>query len=368
MHLPITIGTRPEAEPGTPAVLDASRFNRHTFWCGQSGSGKTYALGLVLERLLLDTGLPMLVLDPNADFVNLGVARDDASDADREAIENLDIRVFRPRSQGTENPLIVRYVDMDVASRAAALRLDPIRDADEFHVFRELENEFGPQDGDAMVAALKASPLPERQRLLRRIENLGVLNWDTWARGAAGVESVVESRPDATVLDLGGFPHQDEASTVALAVLDRLWAQRETRKPLLIVIDEAHNLCPPEPTGPLQAAVVQRLIQIAAEGRKYGLWLLLSTQRPSKVHPQVLSQCDNLCVMKMNSPADLDHLAQYFGAVPRPLFDLVPSFTQGRSLFAGGFSPEPSIVQLGDRITVEGGSDVGVPGTRVARA
>ncbi|MET8776363.1 hypothetical protein AB0H49_16015 [Nocardia sp. NPDC050713] len=33
---------------------------------------------------------------------------------------------------------------------------------------------------------------------------------------------------------------------------------------------------------------------IAAEGRKYGLWLLLSTQRPSKVHPGILSQCDNL--------------------------------------------------------------------------
>ena len=34
---------------GTGVELDPRRFNRHTFWCGQSGSGKTYALGVVLE-------------------------------------------------------------------------------------------------------------------------------------------------------------------------------------------------------------------------------------------------------------------------------------------------------------------------------
>ena len=37
---------------------------------------------------------------------------------------------------------------------------------------------------------------------------------------------------------------------------------------------------------PGPGAVTDRLIQIAAEGRKFGLWLLLSTQRPSKIHPQ----------------------------------------------------------------------------------
>ena len=50
-------------------------------------------------------------------------------------------------------------------------------------------------------------------------------------------------------------------------------------------------------------------MQIAAEGRKYGLWLLLSTQRPSKVHINALSQCDNLALMRMSSPKDLAELA-----------------------------------------------------------
>ncbi|HUG51094.1 MAG TPA: DUF87 domain-containing protein, partial [Terrimesophilobacter sp.] len=59
------------ASDGIPARLLADRFNRHTFWCGQSGSGKTYALGVVLEQILVHTGLPMVIFDPNADFVRL---------------------------------------------------------------------------------------------------------------------------------------------------------------------------------------------------------------------------------------------------------------------------------------------------------
>ena len=57
--------------PGALAGLMPHRFNRHTFWCGQSGSGKTYSLGVLLEELLMHTELPMIIFDPNADFVRL---------------------------------------------------------------------------------------------------------------------------------------------------------------------------------------------------------------------------------------------------------------------------------------------------------
>lgn len=43
--------------PGVPCVADAAGFSRHTFLCGQSGSGKTYSLGVILERLLIETDL-----------------------------------------------------------------------------------------------------------------------------------------------------------------------------------------------------------------------------------------------------------------------------------------------------------------------
>src|SRR4029450_312894 len=64
--------------PGVAAVLDSGGFNRHTFMCGQSGSGKTYSLGLVLERLLLGTSLRMGILDPNSDYSRLSEIRESA--------------------------------------------------------------------------------------------------------------------------------------------------------------------------------------------------------------------------------------------------------------------------------------------------
>ena len=66
--------------PGVPLALDAGAFDRHTFLCGQSGSGKTYALGTILERLLAETSLRLVILDPNSDFVRLAELRDDAGD------------------------------------------------------------------------------------------------------------------------------------------------------------------------------------------------------------------------------------------------------------------------------------------------
>lgn len=359
--LPLHVGT--DLATGEPFTVDGSRFNRHTFWCGQSGSGKTYALGVVLEQLLLHTGLPVLILDPNSDFVHLGEPTPEAPAEEAAAIRALDVRVHRRPGSGARD-LVVRIADMDLASRAAVLRLDPIADAEEFHVLRQLDAEFGPQDGPAMLRSLADSTDPARQALLRRLTNLGVPEWDVWARGADGTERVVDERPDLVVADIGGFRVAEEGAAAALAILDAVWRDRESRRPLLIVIDEAHHLCPADPVTPLATALVERLIQIAAEGRKYGLWLLLSTQRPSKIHPQVLSQCDNLALLKTNAPADLAHLAEFFGGVPAELLDASPTSSQGQCLFAGGFAPRPARVQMARRLTRQGGSDVSVPTER----
>lgn len=182
-----------------------------------------------------------------------------------------------------------------------------------------------------------------------------------WARERRSVTDVIDERPDATVLDLGGFAQPLEYAVAAMAVLDDLWAKREERRPILIVIDEAHNLASPELEGPVLTAVRERIQQIAAEGRKFGLWLLLSTQRPSKVHTGIISQCDNLVVMRMGSPGDLDELSRLFGFVPKQLLSLAPRFSQGEALMAGGFIPVPSLVKVDERLTFEGGIDVEVP-------
>ena len=61
--------------PGVPLELDSGGLSRHTFMCGQSGSGKTYSLGVLLEQVLAETRLRVVVLDPNSDYVGLGDLR-----------------------------------------------------------------------------------------------------------------------------------------------------------------------------------------------------------------------------------------------------------------------------------------------------
>jgi DNA helicase HerA-like ATPase len=99
-------------------------------------------------------------------------------------------------------------------------------------------------------------------------------------------------------------------------------------------------------------------VRIAGEGRKYGLHLLVSTQRPSKAHENVLSQCDNLVLMKMNSVADLARLGELFSYVPPSLLDRSRVFRQGESLVAGKISGDPLFVRFGGRVAREGGGDV----------
>ncbi len=346
--------------PGALAGLMPHRFNRHTFWCGQSGSGKTYSLGVLLEELLMHTELPMIIFDPNADFVRLVEVRDDAPPARAEAVARRDLRILRPGNQSAESPR-VRFTDLGLSAKAAVLRLDPLIDRVEYNTLLHLEEVLSTREVGRVLPELRASNDSALIDFALRIENLGILSWDIWAQDKLAATEIIDTRPAATVLDLGGFKSKEEPLVVALSVLDDLWSRRSERRPFLLVIDEAHNLCSPEVETALERAVLERIIQIAAEGRKYGLWLLLSTQRPSRVHQGIISQCDNLALMRMSSQRDLDELATIFGFAPPALVDQSPLFRQGEALFAGGFAPAPTVVQMRQRLTHEGGRDVSVP-------
>jgi uncharacterized protein len=348
-------------EAGIPARVLAGKFNRHTFWCGQSGSGKTYALGVLIEQLLIHTRLPMVIFDPNSDFVRLGELTPLGEESDAgPVLAGRNIRVLRQASPDPDS-LRVRFIGLPLRAKGAVLHLDPLRDRAEYNEMVHLEATMSSMSFDQLIPTLMERATPAAVALAGRIENLKVMDFGVWAGDFEAVTDILDTRPDATVLDLGGFAYADESLVVAMAVLDDLWAKRETRRPILIVIDEAHNLCSPERDSPLNIAVRERIIQIAAEGRKFGLWLLLSTQRPSRIHSSIISQCDNLALMKMTSPADLAELADVFGFVPPAMFAQSPGFRQGEALFAGGFVPAPATIRMGERLTREGGADVRVP-------
>ena len=346
---------------GVPCFADAGGFNRHTFLCGQSGSGKTYSLGVILEQLLTETDLRLVILDPNSDFVRLGQVRGgvDPALARRYQDAARGIAVYSADADADaagQRWLRLHAADIDPATQAAALRLDPIEDREEY---AELAG-FLASGNQLRLETLAESDSPQARRLGLRLRNLGVDRFGVWAREEPGsvLDAVHDQDVRCVVIDLGSLPTREEQSLVAAAVLGDLWRRRQERKPVLVVIDEAHNVCPAEPPDQLVAVAAEHAIRIAAEGRKFGLYLLVSTQRPQKIAGNVLSQADNLVLMRLNSLADAAFTAAAFSFVPPSLIERSVIFRQGEALIAGRISPQPALLRFGARISEEGGADV----------
>jgi DNA helicase HerA-like ATPase len=337
-----------------PYALDAGGFDRHTFLCGQSGSGKSYALGLMLEQLLLETELRIVILDPNSDFVRLRQTRDDADERSiarwRAVADAIEVR-----SEGSEDQsqLRLRFGELDPPAQGALLRLDPVADREEY---AELAARLATQRPESLLELES----PEARPLALRIENLGTAGLGVWARGASGtvLEALEDDEIRCLVVDLGSLGTRDEQALVAESILRRLWELRRRRLPVLLVIDEAHNVCPAAPSDALTALATEHAVQIAGEGRKFGIYLLVASQRPPKVHENVLSQCDNLVLMRLNSAADAAFIREHYGFAPPGLVDLSPDFQLGEALVAGKITSHPALLRFGRRITREGGADV----------
>ena len=342
---------------GAPCMADASGFDRHTFLCGQSGSGKTYSLGVILERLLIETDLRMVVLDPNSDFVRLGQVRVGADPTLTERYQEA-ARGVAVYSAGApaERRLRLHAAEIDPAMQAALLRLDPVDDREEYAELADLLASENPPT----LGALTGNDHPAARRLGLRVRSLGVDRFSVWASGESGsvLDAVRDQGTRCVVVDLGSLPTREEQALVAGAVLSDLWRRRQEHRPILIVIDEAHNVCPAEPSDQLVAMAAEYATRIAAEGRKFGLYLLVSTQRPQKIPENVLSQADNLVLMRLNSLADAAFAQAAFSFVPPSLIERSVTFRQGEGLIAGKISPQPALLRFGARISQEGGADV----------
>ncbi len=115
------------------------------------------------------------------------------------------------------------------------------------------------------------------------------------------------------IVDLSGVPNEvagAASSAIARLVFNaKVWqttAERE-KSPVLIVCEEAHRYVPN--SGEAQYAAARQAIQrIAKEGRKYGISMMLVSQRPSEVDATVLSQCNSWLVLRVSNDTDREHV------------------------------------------------------------
>ena len=125
-----------------------------------------------------------------------------------------------------------------------------------------------------------------------------------------------EIAQDIRIIDISGLPN--EVAGPLTAAIARLLFQyklyqsskERARDPILLICEEAHRYVPDR--GEAEYAEAQRAIRrIAREGRKYGLGLMLVSQRPSDIEGTVISQCNTWLVMRLTNQADHQHVSRF---------------------------------------------------------
>lgn len=149
------------------------------------------------------------------------------------------------------------------------------------------------------------------------------------------------------IIDLSGVPN--EVAGIASAVIARtlfnlkMWQSAEERQndPALLVCEEAHRYVPNRGEAQYEAAQ-ESIRRIAKEGRKYGLGLLLISQRPSEVEATVLSQCNSWIIHRITNEADREHVRGILPDSVSGLTKMLSGLRRREAIFVGQAAMLPS--------------------------
>lgn len=175
---------------------------------------------------------------------------------------------------------------------------------------------------------------------------------------------------NVTVIDLSGVPFEVLSITVSLIsrmifeygyFYKRLRNAKDPNEkinndiPILLVYEEAHKYVPNSDLVKYRSSK-KSIERIAKEGRKYGITLLLASQRPSEISETIFSQCNNFIAMRLTNPVDQGYVKKLLPDTLGTLIDTMPSLKQGEALLVGESIILPSIVQI-DRCANEPSSN-----------
>ncbi len=142
-----------------------------------------------------------------------------------------------------------------------------------------------------------------------------------------------------SILDLSGVPPMvlnDLIGALLRILYDALfWARNLPEggrlRPLMLVLEEAHAYLGKDHTGSASSAVRR----IAKEGRKYGVGVMIVSQRPSEIDPTILSQCGTIIAMRLANEIDRGQVAGAAADNLKGLFDMLPILRTGEAIVVG---------------------------------
>ena len=169
-----------------------------------------------------------------------------------------------------------------------------------------------------------------------------------------------ENNSNVTIIDLSGVPF--EVLSITVSLISRLlfeFGYYYTRlrhsntpterinndTPFLLVYEEAHKYVPNSDLAKYRASK-ESIERIAKEGRKYGITLMLASQRPSEISETIFSQCNNFITMRLTNPNDQNYVKRLLPDTMGQLIDKMPTLKSGECLLIGDAVVLPSIVKI----------------------
>jgi DNA helicase HerA-like ATPase len=381
------------ADPTAAAVADGDRlFQRHAALLGSTGSGKSWAVALILERAHVLAHPNLIVFDMHGEYAPL--TEGDAPIARK-------FHIAGPGDLGVEDDSVL-YLPWWFLNQEEmqALLLDrseenaPNQAARLTHHVRSLKHERLITDGHAELAARFTvdSPVPySLDDLVARLENddtemvpgsRGEKQGPFFGRLTRFVnrmKSRVEDRrhgfmfsppekqtgyaslhdlatrllgtaPGIKIIDFSEVP--SDVLPVVVGVLARLlyeihfWTDEKKRTPLTFVCDEAHLYLPSGNADAAELRALDVFERISKEGRKYGISLLVVSQRPSDVSKTVLSQCNNFVVLRLTNDQDQAVVKRLMPDSMDGLTAALPLLDVGEALLLGDAIILPTRIKL----------------------
>ncbi|MGO9320710.1 MAG: helicase HerA domain-containing protein [Solirubrobacteraceae bacterium] len=385
------------ADANAAAIADGNRlFQRHAALLGSTGTGKSWTVALILERAAALDHPNLVVFDMHGEYLPLATSKDAIAQG---------LRVAGPGDLDApgEDALFLPYWLLNQEEMLALLldRSDQNapNQATRFlkHV-RDLKQETLEAAGRTEVAATFTvdSPVPyDLTELLDRLQAddqemvpgankpvKGPFN-GTLTRFIVRLRNRTEDRrygflfkPPTTALDYGWLAAQAKrlmrsdgevagikiidfsevpsdvlpvvAGVLARTIYDvQFWMHEQDRTPICFVCDEAHLYLPAaESSGAVEGRALAAFERIAKEGRKYGVSLLVVSQRPSDVNRTILSQCNNFIAMRMTNDQDQAVIRRFTSESLAGLVDVLPLLDVGEALLLGDAMLLPTRVKF----------------------
>ena len=296
--------------------------------CKRASKAGGAAHGLPDLSVTIDTPLPFSVYQLWYDLYSLHCASHSVS---KNQNQNENTRTYA--EEGTPAVKMLGNADKLERPRFRALK-DEKNDADK--VYAGLYTDMPRAHLDVLESKLR----DPRMQFLFRPGKWSVDKKDTTVSDLdALLADWIGAAAPISVFDLSGIPAaviDDLVGAVLRILYDAVfWGRHKPeggrQRPLMIVLEEAHVYLGAQSKS--RAANAAR--RIAKEGRKYGVGLMLVSQRPAEIDPTILSQCGTIVAMRLTNDSDRSQVTSCASDNLKGLFSMLPVLRTGEALVVG---------------------------------